>query len=184
MVTISDPSRKSVSDLIRNLERSYVCPGVKPTEAYYDLFPYVIPKASGDPMFEDHGSSCPHWFLKSRNCSVLLKEKDLLCDSCPKYSHRAKLSQIAKKKKLDRPAHINSLISQQPPSRFKLALQMHRLKCENLERQLKEMHTEIQKSSIEVDHELSKDIITVFGQTDNVTPFMSFFWQQHKKALL
>ena len=58
---------------------------------------------------------------------------------------------------------------------------MQRLKCADLERQLKEMQTEIQKSSIEVDHELSKDIVTIFGQSDDVTPFMSLFWQQQKK---
>ena len=58
---------------------------------------------------------------------------------------------------------------------------MQRLKCSDLERQLKEMQTEIQKSSIEVDHELSKDIVTILGQSDNVTPFMSLFSQQQKK---
>ena len=58
---------------------------------------------------------------------------------------------------------------------------MQRLKCADLERQLKEMQTEIQKSSIEVDHELSEDIVTIVGQSDDVTPFMSLFWQQQKK---
>lgn len=58
---------------------------------------------------------------------------------------------------------------------------MQRLKCADLQRQLKEMQTEIQKSSIEVDHELSKEIVTIVGQSDDVTPFMSLFWQQQKK---
>ena len=49
------------------------------------------------------------------------------------------------------------------------------------ERQLREMQTKIQKLSIEVDHELSKDMLTIFGQSDNVTPFMSLFWQEQKK---
>lgn len=31
------------------------------------------------------------------------------------------------------------------------------------------------------DHELSKDMLTIPGQSDNVTPFMSLFWQQQKK---
>ena len=30
-------------------------------------------------------------------------------------------------------------------------------------------------------HELSKDMLTIPGQSDNVTPFMSRFWQQQKK---
>lgn len=60
---------------------------------------------------------------------------------------------------------------------------MQRLKCSELERQLKEMQAEIQKSSIEVDHELSKDMLTILGQTEKVTPFMSLFWQEQKKLL-
>ena len=48
---------------------------------------------------------------------------------------------------------------------------MQRLKCADLERQLKEMQTEIQKPSIEVDHEVSKDIVTIFGQSgDELQP--------------
>ena len=60
---------------------------------------------------------------------------------------------------------------------------MQRLKCSELETQLKEMQAEIQKSSIEVNHELSKDMLTILGQTEKVTPFMSLFWQEQKKLL-
>ena len=90
-------------------------------------------------------------------------------------------SSKCKEEETYQPAHINSPISQTAPSRIKLTLQMQRLKCADLERQLKEMQTEIQKSSIEVDHELSKDSVTIFGQSDNVTPFISLFWQQQQK---
>ena len=34
----------TVSDLINDLEKSYICPGVKPAERCHDLLPYVIPK--------------------------------------------------------------------------------------------------------------------------------------------
>lgn len=171
----------TVSDLVKDLEKSYICPGVNLTERCHDVLPHVIPKLSGDPLFEDPGCSFPYEvFWRTQNCSVLLEEKDLQCDSCSRYSHRAEVVQSAKKK-LDQPAHINSPISQTAPSRIKLTLQMQRLKCADLERQLKEMQTEIQKSSIEVDHELSKDIVTIFGQSDDVTPFVSLFWQQQKK---
>jgi hypothetical protein len=42
---------------------------------------------------------------------------------------------------------------------------MQRLKCADLERQLNDMK-EINKSSIEVDHQLRKDINTIIGKTD------------------
>jgi len=115
------------------LEKSYICAGVKPTERCHDVLPHVIPKPPGDALFEDPGPSFPHEeFWRTRNCAVLLEEKDLQCDSCSKYSHRAQLAQSAKKRNIDRPAHINSPISQTPPNRIKLTLQMQRLKCAEL----------------------------------------------------
>ena len=59
---------------------------------------------------------------------------------------------------------------------------MQRLKCAELEQQLNEMKAEIKNSSIEVGHELSKDLTSILGQTSaNITPFMELFWQQQKK---
>ena len=112
----------TVSDLVKDLEKSYICPGVSLTERCHDVLPHVIPKLSGDPLFEDPGCSFPHEeFWRTQNCSVLLEEKDLQCASCPRYSHRAEVAQSAKKRKLDQPAHKNSPISQTAPSRIKLS---------------------------------------------------------------
>lgn len=53
---------------------------------------------------------------------------------------------------------------------------MQRLKCAELEQKLEEMKLEIQKSSVEVDHQLSQDITSILGKADkNVTPFMNLF---------
>lgn len=50
----------TVSDLVKDLEKSYICPGVSLTERCHDVLPHVIPKLSGDPLFEDPGCPCPH----------------------------------------------------------------------------------------------------------------------------
>ena len=39
------------------------------------------------------------------------------------------------------------------------------------------MKLEIEKSRIEVDKELSKDITTILGNSESCTPFMNLFWQ-------
>ena len=53
-----------------------------------------------------------------------------------------------------------------------------------LERQLNEMKTDIMKSSVEVDHNLSNDLTTILSETqENITPFMNLFWQRQKKLL-
>ena len=47
-----------------------------------------------------------------------------------------------------------------------------RLRCVELERQLNEKKTEIIKSSVEVDHNLSNDLTTILSETQqNITPF-------------
>ncbi|KXJ07227.1 DNA transposase THAP9 [Exaiptasia diaphana] len=46
------------------------------------------------------------------------------------------------------------------------------------------MRFEIEKSSVKVDNELSKDLTTIIGNsTKNITPFMNLFWQEQKKIL-
>ena len=91
---------------------------------------------------------------------------------------------MAKQKKLAEPAHLFSPVSQTTPERIKLTLQMQRFKCAELEQKLKEMKLEIQKSSVEVDHQLSQDITSILGKSDmNIMPFMDLFWQQQKKLL-
>ena len=48
-----------------------------------------------------------------------------------------------------------------------------RLRCVELERQLNEKKTEIIKSSVEVDHNLSNDLTTILSETqENITPFL------------
>ena len=91
---------------------------------------------------------------------------------------------MAKQKKLAEPAHLFSPVSQTAPEQIKLTLQMQRFKCAELEQKLEEMKLEIQKSSVEVDHQLSQDITSILGKSDmNITPFMDLFWQQQKKLL-
>jgi len=173
----------TVSDLIKNITTMSICPGVKPSALSSDIAHHVIPKCV-DPLFNDNEDtkSFPHKeYWRTCGCAVLFEHGDQ-CTSCYKYSHKCELTNKAKEKKLAEPAHIFSPVSQTAPERIKLTLQMHRLKCAQLEQQLEEMKFEIQKSSIEVDHQLSHDFTTILGKSDeNITPFMNLFWQQQKK---
>ena len=54
---------------------------------------------------------------------------------------------MVKQRKLTEPAHINCPVSQTPPERLKLTLQMQRMRCSQLENQLRLMQEELNKSS-------------------------------------
>ena len=175
----------TVSDLVKSIGTLSICPGVKPFELSSSILHHVIPK-SVDPLLndDDDGSSFPHQeYWRTRGCAVLF-DNGKQCCSCHHYSHKSELSHMAKQKKLAEPAHLFSPASQTTPERIKLTLQMQRFKCAELEQKLKEMKLEIQKSSVEVDHQLSQDITSILGKSDmNITPFMDLFWQQQKKLL-
>ena len=176
----------TVSDLIRSINTLHICPGVTPFELSSNVVHHVIPKST-DPLFIDSDSnanSFPHQeYWRTRSCTVLIEHGEQ-CSSCYQYSHKSELILKAQKKKLTEPAHLFSPVSQTAPERIKLTLQMQRLKCAELELKLEEMKLEIQKSSVEVDHQLSDDITSILGKSNkNITPFMDLFWQQQKKLL-
>ena len=62
-----------------------------------------------------------------------------------------------KEKRLAAITHVNSPGSKTKSERIKLTLQGQRLSCAQLEQELNEMRAELQKTNIEVDHELIND---------------------------
>ena len=172
-----------MTDLVKSIATQSICPGVKPSEFSSSIIHHVIPK-SVDPLFndDDGGTSFPHQeYWRTRGCVVLFGHGEQCC-SCHQYSHKSELSHKAKEKKIAKPAHLFSPISQTAPQRIKLTLQMQRLKCAELEQKLEEMKLKIQRSSVEVDHQLSQDITNILGKSEKkITSFMDLFWQQQKK---
>lgn len=176
-----------MSDLVKDMEHYVVCPGVEPNALTGDVMPHVVPKAV-DPLSNDRDEdnnldmfpNKQYW--RPHSCLVLCDSEEQQCTSCSQYSHACDLTKKAKQRKLAEPAHLKAPVSKTAPERIKLTLQMQRLKCADLERQLEEMRTEINNSSMEIDHEWSNDLTTILRKSDvNITPFMNLFWQQQKK---
>jgi len=76
---------------------------------------------------------------------------------------------------------IKAPVSRTDPKQIKLTLQGQRLRCTELEQQLKDMKAQLQKYNIEIDHELSDDFTRIIGSAKQVTHFMNLFWQEQKK---
>lgn len=137
-----------------------------------------------DPLFRDDSEIFPQLeYWRTRDCEVLVEHGEQCC-VCYKYSHKSEVDQKAKQRKLAKPAHLFAPVSHTTPERIKLTLKTQRLKCAELERKLEEMKSEIEKSSVEVDNQLSNDITSILGTSnENITPFMDLFWQQQKKLM-
>ena len=171
----------SVSNLVKDMERYFICPGVEHSTCS-DVIQHVIPKFVDHLKEEESFQSKQYW--RAKGCELLCEGSNQPCMFCSKCSHASDKTKRSKLKKLSEPAHINSPVSQTPPERIKLTLQMQRLKCAELEQQLNEMKAEIKNSSIEVGHELGKDLTSILGKASaKITPFMELFWQQQKKLV-
>lgn len=173
----------TVSELIKRIDVLLICPGVRPFELSSDIVHHIIPK-SVDPLFRDDSEIFPQLeYWRTRDCEVLVEHGEQCC-VCYKYSHKSEVDQKAKQRKLAKPAHLFAPVSHTTPERIKLTLKTQRLKCAELERKLEEMKSEIEKSSVEVDNQLSNDITSILGTSnENITPFMDLFWQQQKKLM-
>ena len=65
---------------------------------------------------------------------------------------------------------------------IKLTLQMERIMCTQLKNQFRLMQEDLNKPSVHINHELSRDFISIMGKTKHeITPFMNLFRQQQQK---
>ena len=83
---------------------------------------------------------------------------------------------MVKQRKLTQPAHINTPVSQTPPERLKLTLQMQRMRCSQLENQLRLMQEELLFDEMKVLSNLVFDKVTgeLIGFVDLGDPDVNF----------
>lgn len=156
----------TLSNLIKELEAFKLCSGVQECGLIGKLFHHVVPLSATDSDSNTSDSEedeerpqeqFPHMgFWRSKGCLLLQEEE--ICVLCNESTRS--ISPVHSSKCL-KPAQLNAPVSKTDPQRIKLTLQQHRLKCAQLEKELHEMHAELQKSSIEIDNELSKELITI-----------------------
>jgi hypothetical protein len=176
----------TISYLVNGLEKYKLCDGVFATELTAKLYHHVIPIAINDQMDgeNDKGQQFPHeGFWRTKDCLLICEPGNSVCESCSGYCLSSEKARKAKENRQSKPAHIKAPVSKTDPERLKLTLQGQRLRCAQLERELNEMRTELQRTNIEVDHELSNDLTKILGSADTskIPPFMKLFWEQQQK---
>ena len=128
----------SVANLVKEIESHVhvVCHGVNATISAHVVH-HIIPKSVDHLTVEDNVNSFPHEeYWRVKDCETLCSGLDQ-CARCSKFVQTEEKSKMVKQRKLTEPAHINSPVSQTPPERLKLTLQMQRMRCSQLENQLK-----------------------------------------------
>ena len=156
-----------------------MCDGVSTIELNDKLYHHVIPLSHD--TFGEEEQQFPHkGFWRAKGC-FLLCQQGVVCCECEEFMCCAENARKLKASRSAKPAHVKAPVSRTDPKRIKLTLQGQRLRCAELEQQLKNMKAELQKSNIEIDNELSDDFTRIIGSAKQVTPFMNLFWQEQKK---
>ena len=146
------------------------------------MYHHLIPLSHD--TFGEEEQQFPHkGFWRAKGCFPLCQQ-GVVCCECEEFTCCAENARKLKESRSAKPAHVKAPVSKTDPERIKLILQGQRLRCAELEQELKDMKAELQKSNIEIDNELSDDFTRIIGSVKQVTPFVNLFWQERKKAVL
>ena len=178
----------TMSNLVKELEGYKLCSGVQTLELTSKIFHHVVPInhdtviEQEEEVEEEEQQQFPHkGFWRAKGC-LLIQEQEEACSVCTTYAGCANSAPKAKESKSSKPAHLNAPVSKTDPGRIELTLQEQRLKCTQLEQALSEMRVELEKSTMEIDNELSNDLMKILDSADTkITPFMKLFWQEQRK---
>ena len=176
----------SITMLLNSIEQYSICNGISINEFSGNIIQHTIPKHTSSFKIASELSPITPFestvISRTVDCVMLINSQVSQCVQCNSHDHKLNKIRTIQQNKVIKPAHINAPISFTSPDRVKLTLQQSRLKCSQLERRIQLMQIELQKSSVVVDHDLSKDLTEVMSHnTSGVTPFMNLFWQQQKK---
>ena len=172
----------TISELINLVKTLTICQGVGDMDALLgEVVHHVVPKVF-DPLMSECTSSFQSLDYKRSKYCWILNHSDNQCESCKSINKACLRSQTATSHKMSQPAKLFAPISQTSTARIKLTLQNQRLRCSQLEKEIEKMRNELANSSVEIDHGMSNDFVKILSDAnENMTPFMSLFWQQQKQ---
>ena len=120
-------------------------------------------------------------FYRVRECEMLCEGIEICC-VCDNFKKKSTYKVTAKNKKMLEPAKPKAPMKFTSPESIKAAMQANTLRCKQLEKELVSMKACIHKNSVNIDHALNNDILSIMENSGkNITPFMSLFWRQQQE---
>ena len=173
----------TVARLIQTLEQFLLCEGTKDTSSS-GIIHHVIPKENVTVQNEEEDEEplVPYRsfiYYREKACNLLLLHTKQ-CVTCFATVKKNNYSFSKKKVNLNTPAKLNAPISKTNPKRVLLTIQKSRLKCAEFEERCEQLQMELSKGSVQVEAQLSDDLVSIISES-KMTPFMNLFWQQQKK---
>ena len=174
----------TLSNLLILIKSKHICKDAESNETSGKLKFHVIPQQQLQEKEEKESETemplnqfQSKEILREQSCEMLITEGEV-CSVCEVVVSRTnkKIPQI------NLPAKPNAPLKNTSHERVVLALKQKRLECNQLQKQIEKMRTELQSHSVEIDHKLNNDLVKIISDSDNkITPFMNLFWQQQKR---
>ena len=173
----------TVSDLLRNLERSHICKGHRQDFLTGKSIRHAIPLDNNpEEATEKDQPFITNDYLRARDCNLLIPGDGDQCSLCKIQNDSQSQQQKRSRAKDLVPAKTKAPVSLTSAKRLKLSLQAQRLQCRQLQSRVKEMEVEIEKNSLEIKTDLSHDLLTVISENrQSMSPFMKLFWEQQQR---
>ena len=176
-----------LSQLLKELDSHQLCTGLNAPSAVQvlnsDTRIHVIQRKV---FFKERNEKFPNQgeFVRAKDCEILVLSEG----SCFKCSERGKYEshQLKKRERNETtPAKPKAPLTSTNPCKVVLALKESRLKCKQLETEIKQMKHAIENASKPVTSELSNDLKKLFGKCDKrrIPDFMKLFWEEQQKYL-
>ena len=111
-------------------------------------------------------------FYRVRECEMLCEGIEICC-VCDNFKKKSTYKVTAKNKKMLEPVKPKAPIKFTSPERIKAAMQANTLRCKQLKKELASMKACIHKNSVNIDHALNNDILSIMENSGkNITPFV------------
>ena len=190
----------TLSNFINCLEKYVLCPGISKEDSCSinrSFIQHPVPKiflpfplndlpsslSSSSSSFPLHQTI----FFRSQSCSVLLDasqtSSSTKCQSCTSLLKKETLSLKRKLSKDAEPAKLNAPIQFTSPDRIKLTLQSYRIENKSLKEEMQLLKEQIDSNNIVVDDKMNSDLVSIIQNTNNLPPFMKFFWEEQQKYI-
>ena len=196
----------TLSNFINCLEKYALCPGISKEDSYrvnsfiqhpvpklFLPFPsHTLPSTPSSESASSLSSSSPFplhqtLFYRSESCYVLIDSsptnQDAKCKPCTLLLKKETSSLKRKLSKDAEPAKLNAPIQFTSPDRIKLTLQNYRIENKNLKEEMHLLKQQIDSNNVVVDDQMNSDLVSIIQNTNNLPPFMKFFWEEQQKYI-
>lgn len=165
----------TISNLINVCMEKAMCSGIKSDIRSNSVISQAIPKSRETLDIGEEESLkalSPYesvTFFRVNSCEILIEghyQQEVQCPSCIDHDIITNSQKRVNVKKLNQPAKLKAPVSVTNPQRIKLTLQQHRLKCSQLENELRKMKEMLKSSNVHVNKSLNIDFINIFNNNN------------------